>query len=105
MLAERTPNASVAKGVLDRTFIISNFKGRPMLDIKERKNSPDGKTEFSFLKNLLLIYRLMNFNNKIIDIDTGLDGRDKELCKPLLQLFFETEFQLKIRKYFREVTW
>jgi len=96
MLAERTPNSSVAKGVLDRTFIISNFKGRPMLDIKERKNGPDGKTEFSFLKNLLLVYRLKNFNSKIVDIETRLDGRDKELCKPLLQFFFGTIFQPRL---------
>jgi hypothetical protein len=96
MLAERSPNSSVAKGVLDRTFIISNYKGRPLLDIKERKNSKDGKSEFSFLKNLLLIYRLTNCNKSIVDIEIGLDGRDKELCKPLLQFFFGTKFQTRL---------
>jgi hypothetical protein len=35
MLAERTPNASSAAGVLDRTFVINNHKGTPKLDIKE----------------------------------------------------------------------
>ena len=33
--AEKSPNPSQAKGVLDRTFIISNFKGKPQHDIKE----------------------------------------------------------------------
>ena len=34
MLAERSPNPTVAKEVLDRTFVISNFKGCLQLDIK-----------------------------------------------------------------------
>ncbi|WP_458719204.1 hypothetical protein [Candidatus Nitrosocosmicus sp. R] len=54
MLAERSPTPFHAKGVLDRTFIISNYKGRPQLDIKETKISEKGKIEFSFYKNLLL---------------------------------------------------
>ena len=29
MFAERNPNPTVAKGVLYRTFVISNFKGVP----------------------------------------------------------------------------
>lgn len=98
MLAERSPNPFYAKGVLDRTFIISNFKGRPQLDIKETKISEKGKTEFSFYKNLLLVYRLLHFGREIQDIDTGLEGRDKELCKPPLQLFFNTNFQPKLEK-------
>ena len=98
MLAERSPNPFHAKGVLDRTFIISNFKGRPQLDIKETKISEKGKTEFSFYKNLLLVYRLMHFADNIQDIDTGLEGRDKELCKPLLQLFFNTRFQSDVER-------
>ena len=29
---------------------------------------------------------------------TGLDGRDKEFCKPLLQFFFETRFQSNVER-------
>jgi hypothetical protein len=35
----------------------------------------------------MLVYRLIHFKDPIHDIDIGLDGRDKELCKPLIQLF------------------
>ncbi|MGH9988600.1 MAG: hypothetical protein ACRD8W_32105, partial [Nitrososphaeraceae archaeon] len=48
------------------------------------------------LRKLLLIYRLIHFDDLIIDTDTGLNGRDKELCKPLLQLFYDTESYSKI---------
>jgi hypothetical protein len=93
MLAERTPHPTKAKGVLDRTFINSNFKGKPELDIKEIKNAEHGyqlkvKQELEFLRKTLLIYRLVHFNDAIPDISTGLEGRDKELCKPLLQVFY-----------------
>lgn len=98
MLAERTPNPFYAKGILDRTFVISNYKGRPQLDIKETKNSKKGKTEISFYKNMLLLYRLSHFSENIKDIETGLEGRDKELCKPLLQHFFNTKFQPKLER-------
>lgn len=45
----------------------------------------------------MLIYRLMHFYEPIPDIDIGLDGRDKEICKPLLQLFHNTESYNEIR--------
>ncbi|MFL6508542.1 MAG: hypothetical protein ACJ704_11490 [Nitrososphaeraceae archaeon] len=45
----------------------------------------------------MLVYRLIHFKDAIPDIDIGLDGRDKELCKPLLQLFDNTESYSEIR--------
>lgn len=96
MLGERTPDPSKAKGVLDRTFIISNFKGKPELDIKEIKNAENGhqlkvKQQLDFLRKTLMIYRLIHINDEIKDIETGLEGRDKELSKPILQLFYGTK--------------
>lgn len=93
MLAERTPHQSKAKGVLDRTFIISNFKGIPELDIKEIKNAEHGrqleiKQELEFLRKTLMIYRLIHFNDSHPNINIGLEGRDKELCKPILQVLY-----------------
>ena len=34
----------------------------------------------------------------IEDIETGLKGRDKELCKPLLQLFYGCKSQKRIER-------
>jgi len=39
----------------------------------------------------MLIYRLIHFEVTFQDIDAGLKGRQKELCKPLLQLFHNTK--------------
>lgn len=44
----------------------------------------------------MLIYKLIHFGDPIPDIDIGIDGRDKELCKPIIQLFYNTEAQAEI---------
>ena len=56
--------------------------------------------EIEFLRKSLFIYRLVHFNDEIADIETGLEGRDKELCKPLLQLFYDSKSQQRIEKIF-----
>ena len=93
IIAERSPNQRDAKGVLDRTLMMSTYKGNPSFDIKEVL-SPAGDPirqklleELLDFRKLMLIYRLVHYNEPIPDIDIGLDGRDKELCKPLLQLY------------------
>ncbi|MER5174413.1 MAG: bifunctional DNA primase/polymerase [Candidatus Nitrosocosmicus sp.] len=103
--AERAPNPSSAKGVIDRTFIISNYKGKPQLDIKEIRKPKTIEQEkiakgIEFLRKALFIYRLVHFDDEIADIETGLEGRDKELCKPILQLFYNTRSQQRIEKIF-----
>ena len=44
----------------------------------------------------MLIYRLMQFKDPIADIDIGVNGRDKELAKPVMQLFYNTKAQDEI---------
>ncbi len=34
------------------------------------------------------MYRLLHIKDPYKEIAVGLDGRDEELCKPLLQLFY-----------------
>jgi hypothetical protein len=36
----------------------------------------------------------------MLDIETELEGRDKELCKPLLQIFYDSKSQRRIEKIF-----
>ena len=101
MAAERLPNENIAKGVLDRTFIISNYKGKPDLEIKEIKNVRNSKNDkirkfLEQIRKILLVYRLINFQKPIANIETGLQGRNKEICKPMLQLFFSSNSQERI---------
>ena len=94
IIAEKSPNENNARGVLDRSFKIKSYKGFPDYNIKEIRN-PQGNAkrqqlfdELNDLRKLLLTYRLVHIKDPYKEIDIGLDGRDEELCKPLLQLFY-----------------
>ena len=53
--------------------------------------------ELMDFRKLMLIYRLMHFKDPIADIDIGVNGRDKELAKPVMQLFYNTKAQDEIQ--------
>lgn len=44
----------------------------------------------------MFIYRLIHFEDAITDIDIGLEGREKELTKPIIQLFYNTRAQSEV---------
>jgi hypothetical protein len=94
MIAEKSPSEDKAKGLVDRSLPIKRYKGLPDYDIKEIKNPQGNKQRQNLLdqimdlRKLLLVYKLLHFNDPLPEVDVGLEGRDKELCKPLLQLFF-----------------
>src|SRR5215217_4195937 len=95
IISERPPNQLVAKGVHDRIYPIECYQGDPQYDIKEvlnptntgdEKNKETLKEILDFRK-MLLIYRLIHFKDLIPNLDIGIKGREKELAKPLIQLF------------------
>ena len=94
IIGEKSPNENKARGVLDRSFKIKSYKGSPQYNIKEIRNPQGNKRrqqlfdEIEDLRKLLLMYRLVHIKDPYQEICIGLDGRDEELCKPLLQLFF-----------------
>jgi len=93
LIAEKSPTEQNARGLLDRAFKIKSYKGRPDFNIKEVRNAQGNPKKQQLLdkilhlRKLLLMYRLIHFKDIFKEITIGLDGRDEELCKPLLQLF------------------
>ena len=53
------------------------------------------------LRKLMLIYRLIHFKDSIPDIDINVQRRNKELCKPCIQLFYGTPVQGTIEQTFQ----
>jgi hypothetical protein len=104
IISERSLSRETAKGVLDRTFIINTFNGKPLYDIKETLNPAGNELrkalfdEIMKFRKLMLLYRLVHYQDAIPDLDIGLEGRDKELCKPLHQLFYKTDVEAEIIK-------
>ena len=80
-------NIIQAKGVLDRTFSFTAYPGDSVFDIKETTNPQadiDCKARLDELlsfRKMLLIYRLLHFKDPVINIDTGLKRRNRELVK------------------------
>ncbi len=97
IVSERSLSQSIAKGVNSRTFPINCVKGSTKHDILEVLN-PDSNVggpqkdklyqELMNYRKLLLVYRLRHFNDPIPDLDIGVEGRDKQLVKHSVQLFY-----------------
>lgn len=94
--AERFPDSIKAKGFNQRVIELQCSFGDPEQDIAEVAN-PAGAEEFQHLlnelnemRNLLIAYRLLHFNEKIPDIKLNIKGREKQLFKPVLRVFQNT---------------
>jgi hypothetical protein len=95
--AERFPDRFKAKGFIQRVLEIQCYYGNPEQDIAEVAN-PAGAEEFQLLLNeleetrcLLLAYRLLRFHEKIPDVKLNIKGREKQLFKPIIRVFQNTE--------------
>ena len=44
----------------------------------------------------MLIYRLLHFKDPISDVNVGMEGREKELSKPIIQLFYGSKVQKEV---------
>src|SRR3954454_13101043 len=45
---------------------------------------------------LLLVYRILHYDDQIPDIELSIKNRDKQLCKPLIRLFNNSKAQEEI---------
>ena len=96
------PNLRDARGVIDRSFSFTTYKGKPMYDIKETlipQRNPARLQRLAALhdfRKLMLIYRLIHFEDAIPDIEIGVEGREKELTKPIIQLFYNSQAQSEV---------
>jgi hypothetical protein len=95
--AERFPDPIKAKGFNQRVIELQCSSGDPDKDIAEVTN-PAGEEEFQHLldelnemRNLLLVCRLLHFNEKIPDIKLDIKGREKQLFKSVLRIFQNTQ--------------
>jgi hypothetical protein len=95
--AERLPDILKAQGFNQRIIEIFCTFGIPQFDISEVVN-PAGENEFQELldelnevRNILLIYRLLHYNDPIPNINLNLVNREKQLFKPVIRVFQKTK--------------
>jgi hypothetical protein len=95
--AESFPDPFVARGFNQRVLEMQCYYGDPEEDIAEVTNSAGDERlqrlvdELEETRNLLLAYRLLHFSDKIPDIKLNIKGREKQLFKPVIRIFQNTE--------------
>ncbi|MGB6529576.1 MAG: hypothetical protein WBF33_15830 [Candidatus Nitrosopolaris sp.] len=88
LLAERSMDPNKAKGLVDRTFTLHSRPGYPRYSIKDViRERGELYNELIDFRKLMLCYRLVHYSDKLPDIETGLINRDRELGRPILQVF------------------
>jgi hypothetical protein len=94
--AEKLPDSLKAKGFKDRIVELKCTYGFPKYDISEVAN-PAGVDDFQVqldelndVRNRLLIFRLLHYNDKIGDLKLNIANREKQLFKPILRIFQNT---------------
>jgi hypothetical protein len=99
---EELPDFNTAKGFMDRCLPFHCTSGSPQYDIKEVTN-PAGDTKYMHLldelihnQKLLFAFRLLHYQDPLPNIALSVKNREKQLCKPLLRLFQDSECQAEI---------
>lgn len=102
-------------GFDDRTFNAEVTKGKPKRLVKEIKKQMEKPLEkqlpkyrtiierIRFIKNLMLIHRLIHYNDTIEEINTNIDSRPLELCGPSLRLFNSPQLANGQKKALNEI--
>ena len=95
--SERIPNKIKSKGFLERIIPLKSISGDPQFDISEVVNDA-GDEQFKKLyeelmntRKLLLMYRLLHHNDPIPNVKLNIKNRYKQLTKPLIRLFQDSE--------------
>ena len=95
--SEKMPDKTKSKGFLERIIPLKSVSGDPQFDISEVVNDA-GDEQFKKLyeelmntRKLLLMYRLLHHNDPIPNVKLNIKNRYKQLTKPLIRLFQNSE--------------
>jgi hypothetical protein len=110
--SEKMPDKIKSKGFLERIIPLKAVSGDPSYDISEVVDE-SGDEQFKKLyeelmntRKLLLMYRLLHYDETIPDIKLNIKNRYKQLTKPVMRLFQNTasvdEITSSLSKYLIE---
>ena len=95
--SEKMPDKIKSKGFLERIIPLKAVPGNPLFDISEVVDG-SGDEQFKELyqeledtRKLFLMYKLLHHNETIPDVNLNIKNRYKQLTKPLIRLFQNTE--------------
>jgi hypothetical protein len=98
---EELPDEKKMKAILDRSFVFHFIAGEVPYNIKDVvKSAGDPKyqplyEELMQLRRLLFCYRLLHYNDIILDVELNVRNRSAELTSPLIRLFANSPLALE----------
>jgi hypothetical protein len=98
---EELPIHKEMKGILDRSFVFKFLVGNPQYNIKDVIRSagdPKFKPLFDELiktRKVLFCWRMLHYDDAIMDVDLNVKNRTAELTKPLIRLFQNSPIALQ----------
>jgi hypothetical protein len=98
---EELPSNKDIKGVLDRSFVFKFVAGNPQYNIKDvikTAGDPKFKPLFDELidtRKILFCWRLLHYEDPILDVTLNVKNRSAELTKGLIRLFANSPFALQ----------
>lgn len=91
-------NVPQDKGLRERLVIVYMETGKPQASIKDANhNNEDGKT-LNQIRNKILVWKIQNIEKGFPRINSGLEGRDRELWEFFLSLFSGTKYESQARE-------
>jgi hypothetical protein len=98
---EELPDNKNIKGILDRSFVLKFVPGDVKYNIKDVvKTGRDPKfqslyDELMHVRKLMFCYRVLHYDDVILDVELNVKARSAELTKPLIRLFRYSPLALK----------
>ena len=84
------------KGFKERLAVVNMLEGKPSSNIKRLTGSE--KKELDNLRKGLLVYKIQNIKNDLIQFNSGLTQRDQELWEDFLRVVFGTKYFVKCKE-------
>jgi len=98
---EELPTHKEMKGILDRSNVFKFVAGDPQYNIKDViKSAGDPKfkplyDELINTRKILFCWRILHYDDAILDIDLNVKNRTAEVTKPLIKLFQNSPIALQ----------
>jgi len=91
----RTPNNG---GLCERFAVVHMLGGKPRENIKDVYSNKELMQPLKKLRNKMLCWKMKNIKNCFPKIESGLEGRDREVWNDFLSLFHGTRFEEDAKK-------
>jgi len=89
------------KGFRERLVIVLMKAGKPQAFIKDARLDNENGKALNRIRNKILVWKIQNVENGFPMINSGLEGRDRELWESFLSLFSKTKYETDAKETVR----